>query len=80
MQVIKTPMAVGPPTFRLKRSGATVVQFQSMHSIVGSIEEQELLYRAGRSSRAALPSCANSCTIGEARCHLRPGEPMWLKR
>lgn len=80
VQVVKTAMAVGTPTFRLKRSGATVVQFQSMHPIVGSTEYQDLLYRAGSSSRAALPSCATSCAVGEARCLLCPGEPMWLKR
>ena len=80
VQVIKTPMAVGTPTFRLKRGGVTLVQFKSMHNIVGTTEYQDLLYRAGSSSRAALPSCTNSCTIGEARCHLCPGEPMWLKR
>lgn len=80
VQVIKTPMAVGTPTFRLKRSGATVVQFQSMHGIVGTAEYQDLLYRAGTSSRAALPSCATSCVNGEARCLMCPGEPMWLKR
>jgi hypothetical protein len=80
VQVVKTAMAVGTPIFRLKRSGATVVQFQSMHSIVGSIAYQDLLYRAGSSSRAALPSCATSCASGEARCLMCPGEPLWLKR
>jgi hypothetical protein len=80
VQVIRTAMAVGTPVFRLRRSGATVVQFQSMHGIVGSIAYQDLLYRAGSSSRAALPSCATSCANGEARCLMCPGEPMWLKR
>ncbi|MFP2924689.1 endo-1,3-alpha-glucanase family glycosylhydrolase [Pyxidicoccus sp. 3LG] len=80
VQVVRTALAVGTPTFRLVRSGATVVQFQSMHGIVGSIEYQDLLYRAGSSSRAALPSCATSCANGEARCRVCPGEPMWLKR
>jgi hypothetical protein len=80
VQAIRTAMAVGTPTFRLKRSGSTVVQLQSMHGIVGSTEYQDLLYRAGSSSRAALPSCAVSCANGEARCLMCPGEPMWLKR
>lgn len=80
LQVTRTAMAVGTPVFRLKRAGATVVQLQSMHGIVGSAAYQDLLYRAGSSSRAALPSCAASCTNGEARCLLCPGEPMWLKR
>ncbi|NRD48885.1 endo-1,3-alpha-glucanase family glycosylhydrolase [Corallococcus exiguus] len=80
VQAIRTALAVGTPTFRLKRSGATVVQFQSMHPIVGSIAYQDLLYRAGSSARAALPSCATSCANAEARCRLCPGEPMWLKR
>ena len=80
VQAIRTPMVVGTPTFRLRRSGATVVQFQSMHGIVGSTAYQDLLYRAGSSSRAALPSCATSCSVGEPRCLLCPGEPLWLKR
>ncbi|MFP2908298.1 endo-1,3-alpha-glucanase family glycosylhydrolase [Pyxidicoccus sp. 3LFB2] len=80
VQAIRTAMATGTPTFRLRRSGATVVQFQSMHGIVGSIAYQDLLYRAGSSSRAALPSCATSCSVGEARCLMCPGEPLWLKR
>ncbi len=80
VQVVKTAIAVGTPTFRLKRSGATVVELTSMHSIVGAVEYQDLLYRAGTSSRAALPSCATWCTAGDARCLLCPGEPMWLER
>jgi len=52
MTSFKAPLAAGTPIFRLLRSGKVVTEVTSQYPIAEKIVSQDLLYRAGSSSRA----------------------------
>lgn len=55
----KVPLENGIPTFRLKRNGQTIIQMQSAFEIRDQIQYQDLLYRAGSSTRPVVEMVAN---------------------
>lgn len=55
----KVPLAKGTPSFRVLRDGETVAQVTSAFEIRDRIEYQDLLYRAGSSTRPAVDMVSN---------------------
>ncbi len=51
MTSMRAPLANGRPSFRLKRGGAIVIDFQSAYTIGDRAEFQNLLYHGGSSAR-----------------------------
>ncbi|MFK8252347.1 endo-1,3-alpha-glucanase family glycosylhydrolase [Ancylobacter terrae] len=58
VQLLRAPIAPGRPRFRLIRDGTTVIDLESAFNVRTASDYQDLLYRAGSSTRAPVAALA----------------------